>query len=135
MLFPIAISVGDEKYAHGVEVPDLPGCFSAGDTLDEAIANAHEAIDLHLSGMSDDNEPLPVAKTVEFYREKKDYAGRVWALVDIDITKYLGKAEKINVTLPGSLIRRIDEFVERHPDYGSRSGFLAKVSAERLSHQ
>jgi len=135
MLFPIAISVGDKKHAHGVEVPDLPGCFSAGDTLDEAITNAYEAIDLHLSAMSDDDEPLPVAKTVEYYRKKKEYAGRVWALVDIDITKYLGKAEKINVTLPGSLIRRIDEFVEKNPIYGSRSGFLAKVSAERLTSQ
>ncbi|HET7925874.1 MAG TPA: type II toxin-antitoxin system HicB family antitoxin, partial [Rhodanobacteraceae bacterium] len=48
MLFPIAIELGDAKHAYGVIVPDLPGCFSAGDTLEEAIANAEEAILLHL---------------------------------------------------------------------------------------
>ncbi|MGL5117216.1 MAG: type II toxin-antitoxin system HicB family antitoxin [Beijerinckiaceae bacterium] len=34
--------------AHGVWFPDLPGCFSAGDTLEEALANAPEAAGLWL---------------------------------------------------------------------------------------
>ena len=33
MRYPIAIELGDEAQAFGVVVPDLPGCFSAGDTL------------------------------------------------------------------------------------------------------
>jgi len=45
MRFPIVIEPGDEQHAFGVVVPDLPGCFSAGDTLDEAIDNAKEAIE------------------------------------------------------------------------------------------
>ena len=40
MKYPIAIEPGDDKHAYGVVVPDLPGCFSAGDTLDEAMDNA-----------------------------------------------------------------------------------------------
>jgi len=36
--YPIAIEVGDKKHAYGVVVPDLPGCISAGDTLEEAFA-------------------------------------------------------------------------------------------------
>lgn len=44
MLYPIAIEPGDETHAFGVIVPDIPGCFSAGDTLEEAYANAKEAI-------------------------------------------------------------------------------------------
>ena len=39
----IAIEPGDETSAFSVIVPDLPGCFSAGDTLDEAVTNAEEA--------------------------------------------------------------------------------------------
>ena len=39
MRYPIAIEVGDKKHAYGVVVPDLPGCFSAGDTLEEALSN------------------------------------------------------------------------------------------------
>jgi predicted RNase H-like HicB family nuclease len=44
MRYPIAIETGDEKHAYGVVVPDLPGCFSAGDNLDEALTNARAAI-------------------------------------------------------------------------------------------
>lgn len=43
MRYPIVIEPGDETTAFGVVVPDLPGCFSAGDTLDEAITGAEEA--------------------------------------------------------------------------------------------
>lgn len=45
MKFIIAIEPGDADHSFGVVVPDLSGCFSAGDSLDEAMANAHEAID------------------------------------------------------------------------------------------
>ena len=36
---PIAIETGTDTQAFGVVVPDLPGCFSAGDTLDYARGN------------------------------------------------------------------------------------------------
>jgi predicted RNase H-like HicB family nuclease len=39
----MAIEPGTDRTAWGVAVPDLPGCFSAGDTLDEALDNAHKA--------------------------------------------------------------------------------------------
>jgi predicted RNase H-like HicB family nuclease len=45
MRYPIAIELGDETHAYGVVVPDLPGCFSAGDTLYEAISNAKETME------------------------------------------------------------------------------------------
>ncbi|MEW7983382.1 MAG: type II toxin-antitoxin system HicB family antitoxin [Candidatus Sedimenticola endophacoides] len=48
------IEPGGENTAWGVVVPDLPGCFSAGDTLDEAIDNAKEAIELWLETVLDD---------------------------------------------------------------------------------
>ena len=67
MRYPIAIEPGTDTTAWGVVVPDLPGCFSAGDTLDEAIEEAREAIILHLDGLLDDlsrhlqpNNPLLV---------------------------------------------------------------------------
>jgi predicted RNase H-like HicB family nuclease len=42
-----AIVHKDEDSAVGVVFPDLPGCFSAGDTYDKAIANAHVALRLY----------------------------------------------------------------------------------------
>ena len=46
--YPVAIETGTSTEAYGVVVPDLSGCFSAGDTLDEAMENAKEAIELWL---------------------------------------------------------------------------------------
>ena len=54
MLYPIAISTGDDDHAWGVEVPDIPGCFSAGDDLDDAMAMAREAIEGHFELLAED---------------------------------------------------------------------------------
>ncbi|MGD0434268.1 MAG: type II toxin-antitoxin system HicB family antitoxin, partial [Acetobacteraceae bacterium] len=43
MRYPIVIEPGTETTAFGVVVPDLPGCFSAGDNLDEAMTAVEEA--------------------------------------------------------------------------------------------
>ncbi len=75
MLYPIAIEPGDEQHAFGVTVPDIPGCFSAGNTLDEALSNAREAIDLHLSGLEEDGEDIPAASTVQSHAGNPEYAG------------------------------------------------------------
>lgn len=39
--------------------PALPGCHSQGDTLDEAVANVREAIELYLESLHAHNEPIP----------------------------------------------------------------------------
>ena len=51
MQYLIYLEPGDDTHAWGVTVPDLPGCFSAGDTLEDALRNAREAIVLHLDGL------------------------------------------------------------------------------------
>ena len=64
MFYPIAIESGDDKHAYGVTVPDLPGCFSAGDTLDEAIASAKEAITGHIELLVELEQDIPPVSTV-----------------------------------------------------------------------
>ena len=44
---------------YSVTVPSLPGCFSQGVTLEEAVEHAKEAISLHVEGMEADGEPIP----------------------------------------------------------------------------
>jgi predicted RNase H-like HicB family nuclease len=63
MKYPIAIESGTEHTAWGVVVPDLPGCFSAGDTLDEAVANAEEAVAAWLDAALDEGLAVPAAIT------------------------------------------------------------------------
>lgn len=134
MLYPIAISAGDEQHAWGVEVPDIPGCFSAGENLDDALAMAREAIAGHLELLAEEGEPIPEARSLTLHASNPEYAGCTWAVVDIDVTRYMGKAEKLNITLPGHLLARIDAYVKSHPEQRSRSGFLAEAALRVLQH-
>jgi predicted RNase H-like HicB family nuclease len=88
MRYPIAIEPGDAKHAYGVVVPDLPGCFSAGDTLDEAIANTEEAILAWLESAK--SVAPPPASTIERLRRRSEYKGWTWAVATVDMAKLVG---------------------------------------------
>jgi predicted RNase H-like HicB family nuclease len=47
--------------------PDLPGCIATGDTREEAEANMHEALQLHIEGMIEDGEPIPESAALAEY--------------------------------------------------------------------
>lgn len=49
-----------EEGGFWVEVPTLPGCFSQGESIEEAIKNIKEAIELHIEALIEENEPVPV---------------------------------------------------------------------------
>ena len=126
MKFIIAIEPGNDTTAWGVVVPDLPGCFSAGDTLDEAMENAREAIDLWCETVIEDGGDIPMGKTIALHQADPGYAGWVWAVVDVPVEKYLGPAEKINITVPRNLLAKIDSYAKSHG--ATRSGFLADAA-------
>lgn len=48
-----------EEGGYWVDVPSLPGCFSQGETIDEAMNNAREAIEVHIQGLKDDGQEVP----------------------------------------------------------------------------
>ncbi len=50
-------------------VPDLPGCVSVGDTLEEVRRNIREAIEFHLDGMRADGDAIPEPATAVEYAE------------------------------------------------------------------
>jgi predicted RNase H-like HicB family nuclease len=58
----VAIVEEEEGKAVGVWFPDLPGCFSAGDTLEEAMLNAREAISLYADALRDDGRAMPAPR-------------------------------------------------------------------------
>lgn len=57
--------------AFGVVFPDLPGCFSAGDTYEEAVRNASEALALYCEVAVEEGEPLPPARPLTAVAEDK----------------------------------------------------------------
>ena len=125
MRFPIVVHK-DETSAYGVTVPDLPGCFSAGDDLDDAIESAHEAISCHLEGLLMDGESLPERAPLETHRANKAYKGGVWAVVAVDISKLSSKAKRVNITMPARVLAIVDEAAAREGD--TRSGLLARAA-------
>jgi predicted RNase H-like HicB family nuclease len=87
MLYPIAISMGDDEHAWGVEVPDVPGCFSAGEDLEDAIAMVQQAIDGHFEMLIEDGAPLPSANSVALHTTNPKYTGCTWVLLEINLDK------------------------------------------------
>jgi predicted RNase H-like HicB family nuclease len=132
MLFPIAIEIGDAKHAYGVVVPDLPGCFSAGDTMEEAIANAEEAILLQLEDdLAPGNARVPSVSTLAELQACDEYQGFAWGIVDVDLGKLSAKSLRVNITVPERLLNTIDEYAERHGE--SRSAFLTRAALEAMA--
>ena len=121
----------DKDSDYGVSVPDLPGCFSAGDSIEDALAQVHEAIELHIEGMLADGEQVPTMTSLELLQKKRDYKGGIWHLVKIDPSKLAGKARRINVTIPEHLLTQIDDAagIARL----TRSAFLAQAALEKIS--
>lgn len=125
MRFPVVLHT-DDGVRFGVTVPDLPGCFSAGDTFDAALNSVVEAIDLHLEGIVEAGGEVPVSRSIADHRTNQDFADGVWAAVDVDVSRFDGSAEKINITLPRRLLAKIDEYAKTHG--ATRSGFLAEAA-------
>ena len=130
MRYPLAIHK-DEKSCYGVTVPDIPGCFSAGETLDEAVENVHEAISNHLEILAEDGVLAPSASTIEDHQSNPDFEGATWAFADLDVSAFLGKTNKATVTLPKLLIMKIDRAVQNGAAK-SRSSFLANAAIKAL---
>ncbi len=133
MRYLILIEPGTESCAYGVVVPDFPGCFSAGDTLEEAIENAENAILMHLESLIDAGEPLPAPLPAETYVKNPAYKGWIHAMVDIDVSRIQGPAQRINITIPKRVLRAIDAAAARAHE--TRSGFLARAGLELAKSQ
>lgn len=74
------VEEGDDAHATGLWFPDVPGCFSGGDSFEEAMANASEALRSHLELLLADGGEAPRARTLaqlradpEVAKDLKDY--------------------------------------------------------------
>ncbi len=80
----IALVHKDEGTSYGVSFPDVPGCISAGDTFEEAVANAAEALAGHLALMRTHGDPIPAPRSFEeLKRDRKFVADAADAIVTV----------------------------------------------------
>ena len=130
MQFPVVIHK-DIESDYGVTVPDLPGCFSAGETVEEALHQITEAIELHLEGMLIDGDAIPKAHPIAIHQSNPDYANGIWAIVDIDLNKISGETKRVNITLPERLVTMMDRYAVANGK--SRSGLIAEAAVEYIA--
>jgi predicted RNase H-like HicB family nuclease len=130
MLYPVVINK-DQDSEYGASVPDLPGCFSAGETFDEVLENAKEAIQCHIEGLMLDGETIPLAGKIELHKNDPQWSEGVWALVQIDLSRLSGKSKRVNITLPERLLSQVDSHAAQQGE--TRSGFLAQAALEYMS--
>ena len=126
MRYPIVIEPGDDSTAFGVVVPDLAGCFSAGDTLDEAIANAEEAAAAWIDAALDAGQAIPAPSTLAAVRAFQDYAGWTVAVIEVDPALLDDTIERVNISVPRRVLRRIDAKARERGE--TRSSYIANMA-------
>jgi len=131
MKYPIALTSSSDDIDYKVLVPDLPGCQTNSTSIDLALEKISEKIKEHLTILTEYSEAIPNATAIA--NHQTNFPNAIWAVVDIDITPYLGKSHKINVTLPELLIKQIDDRVNKSESYKTRSGFIAQACMIELS--
>ncbi|ARP97005.1 type II toxin-antitoxin system HicB family antitoxin [Bordetella genomosp. 13] len=131
MKYPIAIEPGNHTQAWGVVVPDLPGCFSAADDgIDQAIEQAKEAISLWIETALDDGAVIPPpSRITDLQAAHPEFAGWVWAIVEIDPAVMDDTIERVNITLPRRILARIDARARAAGE--TRSGYIAHMALSR----
>ena len=111
MKFPIFI-IKEQETDYGVTIPDLPGCFSAGKTIEDAINSAHEAVECHLEGLLKDGQPIPEVMAIEQHKKELGTNG-IWAIVEVDLIKLSGKVKRVNVSISERLLKQADYYVKK----------------------
>lgn len=126
MYFPVAVFIEEGK-AYGVTLPDIPGCNTAGDTLEEALANVQDAVELAL----EDAREKPAPSPLERHTDDPDYKDAVWAMVNVDLGFLDERTVRVNITIPAGTLDEIDRTAKGRGL--SRSAFLVKAARREIS--
>jgi predicted RNase H-like HicB family nuclease len=124
----IALIHKDADSEFGVSFPDLPGCVSVGATLEEARANAEEALLLHTDGMVEDGESVPAPSTLD--EVMANPVNRDGAVIIVPLKTAQSRTVRVNITLPETTLRDIDAYAETHGF--TRSGLLARAAKRMI---
>ncbi|MEO8813008.1 MAG: type II toxin-antitoxin system HicB family antitoxin [Caulobacteraceae bacterium] len=112
-----------------VAVPDLPGCFAAGGSLDEALLGAEKAAAVWIDSTLDAGDPIPAPTSLEDLRANPKYDGRSFGVITIDPAVLDDTTVRVNITLPRRVLERLDALARAAGE--SQSGYIAHLTLER----
>ncbi|SDC31495.1 Predicted nuclease of the RNAse H fold, HicB family [Sphingomonas sp. YR710] len=126
MKYFYAVVHKDPDSAYGVHFPDLPGCFSAADDLDDVLPNAIEAMELWL-----EDQPEPAPGSLAAVREKAvdDLADGAF-LIAVPRMTVSGKLTRVNLSLDQGTLAAIDSAAGARKL--TRSAFLAEAARNEI---
>jgi predicted RNase H-like HicB family nuclease len=114
---------GEMLGRYGVTFPDIPGCVSAGDTIAEAMANAREALVMHLEVMAENGVAAPEPRAFEVIETDPNLKIAAIALVEVQVAS---PPVRVNISIDAGLLEEIDAVSS------NRSAFLADAARVRL---
>jgi predicted RNase H-like HicB family nuclease len=124
----IALVHKDHDSAFGVQFPDVPGCFSASDRMDDLVGNAMEA----LSFWAED-EAMPAARSIEQIVADPEIAAELAAgafLVSVPFAKNDARLVTANISMERGMLKAIDAAAKRRKL--TRSAFLAQAARHEI---
>ena len=130
-----ALIIQDEdeepEHGYGVVFPDLPGCISSGETVEQAYEHAFEALALHVEGMVEEGTALPTPSpfNAPLPRWLAEVPGRIERAILVPV-KLPGKAIRISITMDKGLLSRLDASAAASGE--TRSGYIAQAVRERI---
>jgi predicted RNase H-like HicB family nuclease len=125
----VAILCKDDGSAFGIHFPDLPGCVAAGDTEDDALANAAIALRLWAEDVSE----LPNASSLEALRQNPDVVQDLSAggcAVIIPLIS-VGRKQRLNIMLEPDVVSAADQAAKSAGV--SRSSYIENAVVGRLA--
>lgn len=127
LIFTVILDQDPDSDDVGVTVPDLPGCFSAGTSLEDALANSQEAIIAHLEALVDLGMPVPQTRRRLSEEDLKEFMSEnsIAALSVVSTDALLGHKKRVNVTLPVNALSQFDRIAEGEGE--NRSSLLTRL--------
>ena len=129
----VAVIEKDPDSAFGVWFPDVEGCFSAGDTLEEAAANAAAALRQHTEALESAGRRLSAARAPDDVLRDTDVSAAVEkgaVLFAVPLLADAGRTVRINISLDKALVDQID--VAASVRGLTRSAFIAQAAREKI---
>jgi predicted RNase H-like HicB family nuclease len=123
----IALIHKDSGSGFGASFPDLPGCISVADTLEELRPMIEEALGFHIEGLVEDGDVVPESSSLDEILKAEGYADAVAVMV-AKAPELAEAAVRVNITLPEKTLAQIDR--KAAAKGMSRSRFLVQA-AER----
>ena len=129
MTYYIALVHKETGSARGVQFPDIPGCFSAADDMDQLVSNAAEALSLWA-----EDTAVPPPRRIEVIVKDKDVAAELAGgaiLISVPLSENDTRVVSANISLERGMLKAIDAAAKRRKL--TRSAFLAQAARNEIN--